>query len=251
MIFLRRAELRTILSAATATAGALLLSSCGTTTTASRRLPEFEAPIAKNDFQTVRTTAYTHTEADHLQYSNRNALGGRLQAASSGVRRAAYVARALPVDSDSASDYQRASNAGESLQSFLTPQRKTITRWVKTKRGRKKVRTTVLVRPTIGSAAADWSRWPAGTTFRLFSTGQIYKVDDYGWALSGRNTIDLYMGNRGDMNAWGVRHEPIQILRWGDPQASLQVLQGRQRYKHIRRMVLELQGQQESAAALE
>jgi 3D (Asp-Asp-Asp) domain-containing protein len=196
-------------------------------------------------------TAYTHTESDHLEYTNHNALGGQLQAATAGVRRAALVARALPVDSDSASDYQRASYAGPSLQSYLTPQKKTVTRWVKTKRGRKKITTTVLVRPTIGSAAADWSRWPAGTTFRLLSTGQIYKVDDYGWALSGRNTIDLYMATRGDMNTWGVRSEPIQILRWGDPEGSLQVLQGRQGYKHIRRMVLELQGQQESAAALE
>lgn len=108
-----------------------------------------------------------------------------------------------------------------------------------------------MVRPTIGSAAADWSRWPAGTTFRLVSTGQIYKVDDYGWALAGRNTIDLYMATRGDMNTWGVRHEPIQILRWGDPEESLQRLQAHQDHKHIRRMVLELQGQHATAAALE
>lgn len=137
------------------------------------------------------------------------------------------------------------------MQSFLTPQKKKVTRWVKTKRGRTKVTTTVLVRPTIGSAAADWSRWPAGTTFRLLSTGQIYKVDDYGWALSGRNTIDLYMGSRADMNTWGVRDEPIQVLRWGDPQVSLQFLAGRQSYKHVQRMVLELEGRHETAAALE
>ena len=42
-----------------------------------------------------------------------------------------------------------------------------------------------------GSAAADWSRWPAGTIFRVPPDRQLYKVDDYGWALSGRNTIDL------------------------------------------------------------
>lgn len=248
---MRRFQFHSLLLAAAAVGSSSLLTSCGTAPTASRRLPAYETPIAKSDFQTVRTTAYTHTESDHLQYSNYNALGGRLQAATAGVRRAAYVARALPVGSDSASDYQRASYAGPSLQSYLTPQKKTVTRWVKTKRGRKKVTTTVLVRPTIGSAAADWSRWPAGTTFRLLSTGQIYKVDDYGWALSGRNTIDLYMATRGDMNTWGVRSEPIQILRWGDPQGSLQVLQGRQRYKHIKRMVLELEGHHETAAALE
>ncbi len=78
--------------------------------------------------------------------------------------------------------------------------------------------------PRIGSAAADWSRWPVGTTFRVLSTGQVYKVDDYGWALAGRNTIDLYMANRADMNRWGVRHEPIQVLRWGDRDASMALL---------------------------
>ena len=56
-----------------------------------------------------------------------------------------------------------------------------------------------------GSAAADWARWPAGTIFRVLSTGQLYRVEDYGWALSGRNTIDLYMATPREMNGWGVR----------------------------------------------
>jgi hypothetical protein len=90
-----------------------------------------------------------------------------------------------------------------------------------------------------------------GTTLRLLSTGQIYRVEDYGWALSGRNTIDLYMANQRDMNSWGARQEPIQILRWGDSQQSLQFLQSHQDYKHIKRMVLELKGRDQEAAALQ
>jgi len=101
-----------------------------------------------------------------------------------------------------------------------------------------------------GSAAADWSRWPAGTVFRLLSTGQTYRVEDYGWALSGRNTIDLYMANRREMNSWGARGETIQILQWGDPQESLQFLRSHQNYKHIKRMVLELEGRHKDASAL-
>jgi hypothetical protein len=89
-----------------------------------------------------------------------------------------------------------------------------------------------------------------GTTFRLLSTGQIYCVEDYGWALSGRNTIDLYMASQRDMNAWGARQEPIQILQWGDPQESLRLLQSHTDYRHIKRMVLELEGRDEEAAAL-
>lgn len=104
--------------------------------------------------------------------------------------------------------------------------------------------------PKIGSAAADWGRWPAGTTFRLLSTGQIYRVEDYGWALSGRNTIDLYMANSRAMNSWGTRQEPIQILKWGDRNESLRFLEAKQGYKHVKRMVLELQGNEQEAAAL-
>jgi 3D (Asp-Asp-Asp) domain-containing protein len=234
--------------------GALVFTSCETTPvrSSSRRLPTYEPPIVKRDFQSVRTTAYTHTESDHLEYTNHNALGGRLQAASSPIRRAEYAAKALPVGAggtDLSPEYERGNSINSSI--YLAPRKQKVTKWVKTKHGRKKITVTEYVRPRIGSAAADWSRWPAGTIFRIISTGQVYKVEDYGWALSGRNTIDLYFASRRDMNDWGVRTEPIQILRWGDPQQSLAVLQGRQGYKHIRRMVLELQGQQEEAAALQ
>jgi hypothetical protein len=40
-----------------------------------------------------------------------------------------------------------------------------------------------------GSAAADWSRWPVGTTFRVLTTGQLYRVDDYGFALHNRGGL--------------------------------------------------------------
>ena len=62
----------------------------------------------------------------------------------------------------------------------------------------------------IHSAAADWSRWPAGTMFRIVETGELYQVDDYGWALAGTNTIDLYKPSRSAMNAWGVRRVTIE-----------------------------------------
>ena len=204
--------------------------------------------MARSDFQNVRTTAYTHSEADHVRYGARNAVGGRLYAASRPFQSAAYTARALPVGSSGVSQ----AYASRSLESYLTPQKRKVTKWVKGKRGtKKKVVVTEYVRPTIGSAAADWSRWPVGTTFRLLSTGQIYKIDDYGWALAGRNTIDLYMPSRQAMNTWGVRHEPMQILRWGSEAESRAVLAGRANHKHCRRMLLSLEGQHDAAAALQ
>jgi 3D (Asp-Asp-Asp) domain-containing protein len=229
---------------------ALCLSACETTPTSrhTTALPKYEAPLAKRDFQNVRTTAYTHTESDHLPYGNHNALGGKLHAATGAVRRAEYTPRAISVSGDDAADYRRASYSGPALEKFSLKETKT-TKLVKTKHGTKKV--VVTSKPQIGSAAADWSRWPVGTVFRLISTGQVYRVDDYGWALAGRNTIDLYMPSRHEMNSWGAREENIQILQWGSTGESLRLLQAHQGYRHIRRMVLELQGQDSAAASLE
>ena len=151
---------------------AMLIAACSSP----RPLPPYQKPIARTRIQTVRTTAYTHTEDDHVQYTNHNALGGCLQCGA------------------------------------------------------------------INSAAADWSRWPAGTVFRIRETGEIFRVDDYGWALAGTNTIDLYKPSRAAMNAWGVRRVTIENLQWGDPQRSLAILRPRSKYRHIRRMVDEMEG---------
>jgi 3D (Asp-Asp-Asp) domain-containing protein len=255
---LTNAELRRLALAVLAVFIAILLfTSCETTST--RALPPYEPPLTRTEFQNVRTTAYTHTEADHTQYGARNALGGELHAAGPAIHRAENVSRALAISDSDDSEIIRVSNSGPALQPFLVEETKTTTRVTTTTRITRAAKVSRLARragavrrpPKIGSAAADWSRWPMGTTFRLLSTGQIYRVEDYGWALSGRNTIDLYMANRRDMNSWGARQEPIQVLRWGDPQQSLQFLQSHQDYKHIKRMVLELEGREQDAAALQ
>jgi len=232
--------------------GALFLSACGA---GPRPLPPFERPLAKTDFQNVRTTAYTHTESDHREYSNHNALGGELHAAGPPIHRAENALRAIPVSESDDVGVRRVSNSDVVLQPFSMDDNRTTSRVKTTTRVRKTTRpvrraTAVGTARVIGSAAADWSRWPMGTTFRLLSTGQMYRVDDYGWALSGRNTIDLYMANSRDMNTWGARQETIQVLQWGDPQQSLQFLRSHQDYKHIKRMVLELEGREEQATAL-
>lgn len=95
----------------------------------------------------------------------------------------------------------------------------------------------------INSAAADWSRWPLGTRFRLLATGEIFEVDDYGWMLAGTNTIDLYKPTRAAMNAWGVRRVTIHILEWGDPVKSHRLLKPRAsaRNAHVRLMLRQLE----------
>ena len=152
----------------------LLLAAAALLPACSRSLPRYEKPIARTQFQTVRTTAYTHTERDHIRHGCQTALGTTLR-------------------------------CGE-----------------------------------VSSAAADWSRWPAGTVFRILDTGEVCEVDDIGWALSGRNTLDLYKPSREAMNRWGTRTVKIEILRWGSDEESLAVLRGRTKYRHVQRMVRDL-----------
>jgi 3D (Asp-Asp-Asp) domain-containing protein len=92
------------------------------------------------------------------------------------------------------------------------------------------------------SAAADWSRYPVGTKFRISSEpGVVYVVDDYGSALVGTGTIDLYKPSRGMMNDWGVRHVDIEVIQWGSFEKSRSYLQGRTRYPHVRQMFFDIQ----------
>jgi len=107
--------------------------------------------------------------------------------------------------------------------------------------GRRNALGTQLKSGGMNSAAADWSRWPAGTIFRIASTGEVFEVDDYGWALSGTNTIDLYKPTRSAMNDWGVRRVTIEILEWGDVHESYRILKPRSKYRHIKRMVRQIE----------
>ena len=219
------------------------LTGCGTT----HPLPPYETPLARTNVQSVRTTAYTDTESDHVAYGNHNALGGTLHAAAFPAR-PSYAASAIPFSSSQDIVDEQ---GGFHRQPFLD-------RTVAPMGGHLPPGTAAYASapsdttPTsYGSAAADWSRWPAGTIFRIESTGQLYRVDDYGWALAGRNTIDLYESTRDNMNAWGVRTVPIHVLQWGSREESLRRLRNHQGYKHIRRMVLELEDKTRAAARLE
>lgn len=132
----------------------------------------------------VRTTAYCHTENDHVPYGRLTAAGGMLKFG------------------------------------------------------------------TVCSAAADWSRFPVGTKFRIASQpGVIYQVDDYGSALVGSSTIDLYRPTIGSMNAWGVRTVDIEIVEWGSFDTSLRLMRDRIHYPHVQRMVGEILRRQAQAAS--
>jgi len=97
---------------------------------------------------------------------------------------------------------------------------------------------------SVTSAAADWSRYPVGTRFRIVETGQEYIVDDYGSALVGTGTIDLYKTSDAQVDRWGVRHVTLEILEWGSPQRSLRILKERGKTRPIREMVQSLRDQE-------
>lgn len=121
--------------------------------------PSPESPLLVRG---VRTTAYTHTESDHLSYGNRSALGTELR----------YT-------------------------------------------------------PEYHSVAADWSRFPLGTKFRIRGYDRIFAVDDYGSALVGTQTIDLYFPDAERMKNWGLRFVDLEILSFGSFHESRKILAAR------------------------
>ena len=106
--------------------------------------------------------------------------------------------------------------------------------------GRNNAVGTRLSGKNVMSAASDWSRWPLGTKFRIVGTDDVFKIDDYGSALIGTGTIDLYKTNRLAMRKWGVRSVDIDVLEWGSPKRSLEVLVPRKSDRRVRAMILAL-----------
>ncbi|MEC5125996.1 3D domain-containing protein [Verrucomicrobiales bacterium BCK34] len=121
---------------------------------------------------TVRTTAYTHTESDHVTYGNKTALG-------------------------------------------------TVLRYT----------------PEYHSAAADWSYFPLGTKFKIKGYDRLFVVDDYGSALVGKPTIDIYFTTKKWMNNWGTRHVEIEVIEFGSFHESRKILAGRGTYPHCLAML--------------
>ena len=126
----------------------------------------------------VRTTAYTHSESDHVGYGPKNAIGTYLK----------YGDR-------------------------------------------------------VRSAAADWSVYPLGTKFKIKGQPYVYVVDDYGSALVGTATIDIYQPNKALMKQWGRRVVEIEVIEWGSSRLSMEKLSDRRGYKHCRQMYAALQEQ--------
>lgn len=133
---------------------------------------ETSHPGSASKISSVKTTAYTHTEADHKKYKVASAVGTPLKYGS------------------------------------------------------------------VRSAAADWSVFPVGTVFKIEGDSHLYEVDDYGSALVGTNTIDLYKPTKADMRNWGARKVNIEVVRWGSFSKSLAIMKDREKASgRVRAMV--------------
>ncbi len=90
----------------------------------------------------------------------------------------------------------------------------------------------------IRSAAADWAVYPLGTTFKIKGLPHTYVVDDYGSALVGTNTVDIFKPSISKMKKWGTRYIEITVIQWGSYKRSLALLKGRKRYRHCYSMYM-------------
>jgi 3D (Asp-Asp-Asp) domain-containing protein len=133
----------------------------------------------------VRTTAYTCSECDHIQYGSKNAAGTALR----------YSDR-------------------------------------------------------VRSAAADWSFYPVGTVFRVKGMNQLYVIDDYGSALTGTGTIDMYQPSKELMNKWGRRNVEISVVQWGSFKRSAEILSQRTKFDHCRQMLANITRQRPDLASV-
>lgn len=101
---------------------------------------------------------------------------------------------------------------------------------------RKNALGTYLKYGKVRSAAADWSRYPVGTQFKIKGLPYTYIIDDYGSALVGTNTLDIYHPNLRSMRLWGTRNAEIKVIKWGSWEKTLAILKGRLKYSHTRKM---------------
>lgn len=89
----------------------------------------------------------------------------------------------------------------------------------------------------VRSAAADWSFYPVGTVFRIAGLPYLYVVDDYGSALTGTGTVDLYKPSKDVMNEWGRRNVELTIVQWGSFTRSAEILSQRTKFSHCNQML--------------
>ncbi len=110
--------------------------------------------------------------------------------------------------------------------------------------------TTLRYNNRVRSAAADWSFYPVGTTFRIKGLPYLYVVDDYGSALLGTGTVDIYKPTKEIMDQWGRRNVELTVVQWGSFTRSAELLSQRTKYDHCRKMLANIVRQRPDLASI-
>ena len=84
-----------------------------------------------------------------------------------------------------------------------------------------------------------------GTQFKIKGQPYIYTVDDYGSALVGTATIDIYQPTKALMRSWGTRVVEIEVIKWGSSRESMEKLAQRRGYRHCNNMYANLEKMQQ------
>ena len=86
------------------------------------------------------------------------------------------------------------------------------------------------------SAAADWSRFPVGTVFRLTDHAERFVVEDYGSALVGNDVVDIYRPELEAVKAWGRQELTMEVVEWGSLERSREILATRLQVPYCKTM---------------
>ncbi len=86
------------------------------------------------------------------------------------------------------------------------------------------------------TAAADWSRFPVGTVFRIPGHQERFVIEDYGSALVGNDVIDIYRPTVAEAEAWGRQEITVEILEWGSLERSRDILKTRLQVPYCKTM---------------
>ena len=76
-----------------------------------------------------------------------------------------------------------------------------------------------------------------GSTFRLRGADRFVVDDDYGSALVGTHTIDVYFPDKDRMKNWGLRFVDIEILSFGSFHESRKILAARAKNRYCLAML--------------
>lgn len=89
----------------------------------------------------------------------------------------------------------------------------------------------------VRSAAADWSFYPVGTTFRIKGLPYLYEIDDYQFNLVGTGSVAIFKPNEEVRTQWGTRNVNLSVTQWGSFTKAAKILESRTENENCKKML--------------